>query len=80
MNKFSLTLPGKSVFSPPKPQMPPPAPPVPEVDTDAETQKAKKGAQAAAKKRKGFLSTQTNVGGGLGVSDAPTVERKTLGS
>lgn len=75
-----ITLPGKSLFSPPKQApLPAPAPPVPVKEDDTQVQEKKTAARVAANKRRGFLSTQTNVGGGLGITDAPTTQRKTLG-
>ena len=68
---------GKFVPSsrPSAPPPPPPPPPVPTQDDAAIKAEGKKKA-ADAKMRKGFASTIKT--GGLGVTEAPQVDRKTL--
>ena len=58
-----------------KPSLPPETPPVPQPD-DPEVKAQKKKTEDAARARKGL--GQTVKTGGLGVTGAPTVERKTL--
>lgn len=69
-----LTLPGKSFFSPPKPQ------PLPEPVTreDPAIKQRKDEEKQARIRRKGFRQTVVNEGGGLGDTSAPNTERKTL--
>lgn len=77
-----LTLPGKSFFSPPKPQLPPAAPPIP-TETDQEVKRKKDQARVVAGKRKGLLTTDltaSGTGAAQTAEDAPITRKKLLGS
>lgn len=74
---FDLTLPGKSLFSAPKSELPPPPPPLPTPEDPSIKAKADK--TAAARKRASGL-TSTIKTSDLGDTSGASVSRKTLGA
>ena len=75
-----LTLPGFSLFKPPKPAaaiLPPPPPPLPTPEDPAVKARREK-VRVSAQRRRGLGANILNRGGGLGVAEAATTSRKTL--
>lgn len=72
-----MILPGKAIFSPPKPkpQLPPEPDPVPQPEDPEVKAQGKKNEQAAMKRRGISQTIKTS---GVGDTSAPTTQRKTL--
>lgn len=73
---INFTLPGKSLFSPPKPQLPPEAPALP-TENDAEVKKKATASRIRAQGRKGLLSTDLTSGSAADTD--PNAKQKKLG-